>query len=225
MAQNKTLLELRTEIRNRGDFQSPYFTSTELTGYVNDSIKALYEYMAAADPARFSKEDSISVVSGTTSYSLPSDYYALTGVEISDSSMPSGRRQVQRFQYRDRNLLGNSGSKDVVRYRLNGANITLEPKPAYSATLYLDYIAVPAELVNDNDTFDSVISWTEWVVLDCLIKCANKEGSESQTWERRQRSVHMRIIDGGTRDRAEPRVISDTRGLRRFERRDRWSNN
>ncbi len=213
MAQNKTLLALRTEIRNRGDFQTPYFSDSELTGYVNDSYAALYDYLAEGDPERFSSEDSISVVSGTATYALPADFMHLNGVEIIDSTLGTGRRRVERYQYKERNLLGRSSNKESVQYRLDGTNIRLEPTPTYSTTLYLDYVAAPTILASDGDTVDSVNSWTEWVILDCLIKCANKEGSEAQQWERRQQAIHKRILTGGIRDQGEVKTIVDTRSL------------
>lgn len=220
MASNKTLLALRTEIRNRGDFQAPYFSDSELTGYINDSYSALYDYLADADPERFSSEDTISVVSGTAAYNLPSDFLYLNGVEIVDSTTGTGRRRVERYQYKNRNLLGRSSSKNVVRYRLDHGQIRLEPTPTYSTTLYLDYIAVPTALSSDGDTVDSINSWTEWVILDCLIKCANKEGSETQQWERRQANVHARILMNAERDQGEVKTMVDTRGYRMRQQRE-----
>ena len=222
MAKTKTLLVLRTEIRNRGDFQDPYFTDTEVNAYINDSIAALWDIIIATDPTRYVSQADISVVSGTRSYSLPSDYYLLQGVEITDSSAPSGYRTMHKYNWHERNDGILSNVKWDARYELRGNKIWFHPTPTWTDTVQIHYIPTATVLSGDSDTFDSINSWSEWVVLDVCIKCADKEEVSSKSWREQKDRVEARIISVVPQDRGEPVTVTNVYNNRKRTRYTPW---
>lgn len=201
MAKTKTLLVLRTEIRNRGDFQDPYFTDAEVNAYINDSIAALWDIIIAADPTRYVEQDNISVVSGTRSYNLPSDFYLLQGVELTDSAAPSGYRTIHKYNWNERNDGILSSVKWDARYEVRGSKIRFHPTPTWTDTVQIHYIPTATVLTDNDDTFDSINSWSEWVILDACVKCADKEETESKSWKEQREKTEARILFASPQDR------------------------
>jgi hypothetical protein len=217
MAANKTRSALRTEIRNRGDFQTPYFTDSELNSYINDSIASLWDLIISTDPTRYVEQADISVVSGTRAYNLPADYYLLQGVELTDSSAPSGYRTMPHFNWHERNDGILSNVKWDARYEVRGSKIRFHPTPNWTETVQIHYIPTATSLDSDGATFDSINTWTEWVVLDVCIKCANKEEVSPVAWESRKSQVESRILMAGPQDRGNPVTVTNIY-------RSRWRN-
>ncbi len=209
MAANKSLSTLRTAVRNRGDFQTPYFTDAEVNSYINDSIASLWELIIKADSTRYVEQSNISVVSGTRSYNLPSDYYLLKGVELTDSSAPSGYRSLPPFNWNERNSGIKSNNKWDAQYEVRGSKIRFHPTPNWTETVQIHYIPTATSLDSDAATFDSINSWTEWVVLDTCVKCGNKEESNTRAWEERKLQVEIRILTSGPQDRANPKTVTN----------------
>ena len=222
MASNVTLLTLRNAVRTRGEFRDPFVTDAEMTGYVNDSIATLYDELLRLDPSRYrTASSSITVVSGTDSYSISSaasTFYKLLGVEVADTRAPTGWVNLQRFMFDERNDYDLSTESVDARYELRGGNLYLHPVPNWAGSVRLIFVPIPVALSADGDTWDSVNKWTEYVVLDCLVKCAMKEGSEWQGWAS-DRERKLRAIRGvADVDVGQPRQRVDvyrTRGRRR----------
>lgn len=231
MADTVTLLTLRTKVRTRGEFLDPFVTDTELTGYVNDSIAELYDELLKLDPSRYRTASSnIAVVSGTGSYDISSaaaTFYQLLGVEVADSRSSTGWVNLDRYNFDERNDYELLTEKTDARYELRGGYLYLHPVPTWSANVRLIFIPVPVALSADGDTWDSVNKWTEWVVLDCLVKCAHKEGSvhSADRWEKRRDRKLMSIMGIAEVDQGQPKTRVDVyrhRGLagRRYRRWD-----
>lgn len=61
-------------------------------------------------------------------------------------------------------------------YQLQGNSISFIPQPLGSTSVQVNYVPTPPVLVNDNDPFDSINAWDEWIVLDSAIKALTKDG-------------------------------------------------
>jgi len=228
VASNVTLLTLRTAVRTRGEFLDPFVTDTELTGYVNDSIAELYDELLKLDPSRYrSVSSNIPVVSGTGSYlvsTYAATFYQLLGVEVADSRSATGWSNLSRYNFEERNDYELRTEKVDARYEVRGGYLYLLPEPTWSANVRLIFIPVPVALSANGDTWDSVNKWTEWVVLDCLVKCAHKEGSihSADRWEKKRDRKLGSIMGLAEVDQGQPKVRTDVYRGGRFRRCRRW---
>jgi len=209
----KTLLQVRTEVRNRGEFLEDYYPSTELNAYINDSVAALYELLLTADRSRYRSTSTVSIVSGTVEYALPSDFLYLITVDVTDSGNPSGYRDMQQFNERERNEVGSASGKNDLFYYLRGDKFCVWPKPAFSEAtcIRINYVPTPTALSADTNTFDFHIGY-DWVVNDVCLKCATKANASPTVWAMERRRAEERIFKNSRIDQGEPNSPSKMAG-------------
>lgn len=72
-----TYLEIKTKVQNDLDLQDEIFiTAAEMLGYVNEAIDNAEAQIHALYEDYFLTSDNLALVSGTSTYSMPSDIYA-----------------------------------------------------------------------------------------------------------------------------------------------------
>lgn len=221
MAKSVRLDYMRDQVRDRTEQSSEFVGDNELTDYVNDSIAALYDLLIKHDQLRYRSTDTIVVVSGTQSYSLAADYYQLKAVELEDTSHPNGYRTMHRIPWEERHHFHGSSATDKysARYVIDGGQLHIYPKPSWSGNVQVVYIPTPTLLSADGDTFDGINDWTEWVILDVMIKVRDKANESTSDTLKQQARVEKRITGLAQVDRSKPRVMSDIRGRFRGIRR------
>lgn len=222
MASNVTRLDLRTLIRGRGDFRSDFVSDTEINSYINDSLAALYDLLITHEPSRFRSTADFTISSGIDEYTITSqasDFYRAIGVDVAESSSQTGYWPLYRFEWEERNDYTFIAEKEDTRYEIRGGLIRLHPVPTWSGSIRLHYIPTAPSLSDDITTWDSVNKWTEWVVLDCLIKCATKEESDPSAWMAERARVEQRIVANAEVDHGQPRTVIDIYRGRRSRRR------
>ena len=141
-----TLTELRTLTRQRADMENSQFVDdTELTRYLNNSWGELYNLIGENfNEDYFTTSSTISLTSGTDSYSLPSDFYKLRGVDLVVTSTESVPLRRYNWSQRTRNSL-TVYARDY-RYRLQKNSIVFTPVPSTSDSVKLFYIPSPRKL-------------------------------------------------------------------------------
>ena len=157
------LNELRDRTRQRADqVNSQFITDAELNGYLNNSWSELYDLLVSKyEDDYFLSSSSISVTSGTASYSLPADFYKARGVDLvinTDQSTP-----LQRYVFADRTRDSLVRYARDVRYRIQGDKIYFAPAPS-SNTATLWYTPKPQTLQSVTPTGISRGSTTTWTV-------------------------------------------------------------
>src|SRR5215471_9045653 len=125
MAYTRTLLQLRTSVAIRGNYENSFdITSTVLNEAINDAIVDSYDVMVNRWLDYYTKVSSptITVVSGTDSYALPSDFYKLRKVEILwDGSQPQRWKRLCPADLSGANYYTQWGLiNKAYRYRLQG---------------------------------------------------------------------------------------------------------
>ena len=219
----KRLLELRASVRIRGEFDDSYFPDAQINAWINESIADLWDLIIEVDDARSLEQSDIDVVSGTRDYDLPDDFYIFMGADIVDDTSGSGYRTLARYVWGERNDGLASTNKWETRYEVRGGKIRFHPTPNWNDTVRLSYIKTAPILTSDYDNFDTINAWTEYVILDVLIKCAAKEDVDSKTWEKAKANQERRIRRIGTIDRGEPkRILNIYRSRKSFHRRKRY---
>ena len=119
MARTINFTTLETAIRARGEIRTAYVSQTVMGVWMNASIADLWtiindinpDWLLADDP------DTITVVSGTATYSLPADFYIARGYDVQETS--SKWRSLKHFNWGERNRLQNSSAERIgVRARV-----------------------------------------------------------------------------------------------------------
>jgi hypothetical protein len=196
MALTVTLANLRTRIRNRGEWLDTYISDAEILAMVNASIAQLHNIITGLDPDYFLSSDDSNVVSGTATYALATDCFKPKGVDLNQ-------------------LQSGAGERLWTRYRIEGSNIRLMPTPGWSETngLRLWYIPTPTVLSADSDTYDGISGFDEWVVLNCCVMCAAKEGSDTSVFMAQKKEVERLVRSAAAiRDIGEPDMVRDVYG-------------
>jgi len=213
MARNVTLSGLRDRIYELGELREAYVSKTALREEINQSIAELYDLVVQADQGYYESTDTITVVSGTASYSLPTDYYKTIGVDVQRSD-GSTWINLRRYNHTERNKYSNYGggiNREWTEYRVRGGNIVFTPSPTWSGSARHFYIPTPTKLTDDGDTFDGVAGWDDYVVYDCLVKfVGGKEEGDAAVWQSLFDKAQNRIEQmSRTRDFGEPSTIRD----------------
>ena len=154
---------LRDEARQRADqVNSEFVTDAELNGYLNNSWSELYDMLVSKyQDDYFLTSTSITVTSGTSSYSLPSDFYKARGVDLNINT--NQNTPLQRYTFADRTRDSLVRYARDVKYRIQANNIVFAPSPSNNtATLW--YIPHPRKLQSVTPSAISRGSTTTWTV-------------------------------------------------------------
>ncbi len=151
------LSDLRAKARRRADMEgSKFVTDDEVDGYLNDSYKELYDLLISNyGNDYFLKSQSISIVSGTDNYDLPTDFYKGRGLDLQINSSLSVPLQSYNFSERTRNTNFYRFAREF-KYRLQAYKVYLTPSPTANYTAILWYIPTPRKL--QKSTATSVVS-------------------------------------------------------------------
>lgn len=216
MARNVTLLDIRTQCRQRADMVNSQFVSdSELDSYINASHTELYDLLINEYEDYHATSYDLAVVAGTTTYDLPEDFYKLLGVDLVVDSQGNAVT-LKPFVFAERNAYVFTPTWNVVglaylRYHLIDNSIRFVPVPTTNQNVKLWYVPAVSKLVNDNDTVDGVSGWEDYIVADCCIKMLAKEESDPSVFMRQKDELRKRIqIMAANRDAGANMRISDT---------------
>lgn len=216
MARTATLLELRTQARQRADMVNSQFVSdAELTSYINASYTELYDLLIAQYEDYHATSSNISIVAGTNTYSLPSDFYKLLGVDLVVDAQGNAVT-LKPFVFAERNAYVFTPTWNMVglaylRYHIIDDSIRFMPVPTTTQTVKLWYVPALTKLSGDSDTVDGVSGWEEYIVVDAVIKMLQKEESDAQTFMLQKEQLKKRIEKmAANRDPGSPMRVSDT---------------
>jgi len=216
---NFTLLQLRDQVRQRSDIvRSNHITDSEINGYINASIRELYDLLIQKfGEDYFVTSSNLSLISGTESYALPSNFYKLLGADLEQSSAEF--LTLKPFMFNERNRFNSSSFRNAVgseslRYRIQGNTLFFRPIPTNTATVRVYYVPQFGGLSLDVDLWDGYNGWEEYVVVDGTIKCKAKEESDVNVEAAQKGALIKRIEDvAGNRDAGLSFRVSDVRGI------------
>lgn len=211
MASTVTLLELRTQVRERADMVGSNFVSdSELTGYINASITELYDLLVlnyGEDYFTNPTPINVAVVAGTDTYALATSVYKIAGVDVLVNGFWGS---VRKYAMGNRNRGQSASDLKDVRYRLIGNSLRFTPSPTADHSVRIWEVSKPTKLVDDADTFDGIAGWEEFVIVDAAIKCLAKEESDTSDLVRAKATQTARIERvSAQRDIGEPEEITD----------------
>jgi len=203
-----TLLQLKTDVRNRADMANSLFVSdAELITYINGSIAELHDLLIGSEDY-YLVEYSVNTIANTATYALPAAFYKLRGVDIRQNS--GDWQSLRPFNFNERNSSSDTQSSNGLRYRLTGSNLMLSPAPVGVYEIKIWYTPVATKLAIDADILNDVNQYSEYVIIDAAIKCLNKEESDVSVLLATKADLRKRIENmSASRDAGQPESISD----------------
>ncbi len=209
MASSYTLLQLRTRVREMGEYEDPFISDAELTSYLNSGITRWRIRAHQKDPSLFTATDNVSVSAGTEAYSLPTGAQKVQAVAVT----VGGRNYLlDQIEWQDRYLEDINAvvtSAKAMRYAIRGNEIYFF-KPV-AATVRVDYFVNFTNLSADGDTFDrGVDGWDKWVCADALIVCATKAEDDISGWQLLKAQAEQIMDWTVNQNGARPKTITDT---------------
>jgi hypothetical protein len=235
VARTATVSALLSSLRLLGDYKNEvseaagsygddYMSDATLIGFLSDAYQLAYQELADADEGWNSVRYTLSIVGGSGSYDVPSDFYKPVAVEVQDPSPTTGWRPLPYATLDDD--VGPQ-SLDLPRaWRLVANQIEIVPTPQSSSTsLRLTYVPEPAALSATTDTIVDECGLGHLTVLGALRLAAGiREDRPIGTVEVLYREQLARSIRSlRRRNRAAPRRLRDPResGVQGFPWR-RW---
>jgi hypothetical protein len=215
MSGSVTLLQLRTSAKDRANMEkSTLVSDAQWTEYINKSKDSLYDLLISAyNDEYYVSTNTFSLVSGTDSYALPSDFYKAIAV-----SLKSGNDylRLRKFSFQDRlrnefypNLSDKWSSN--YTYRITGNNVLFNPTPSSTSQIELVYIPLAVNLSSDSDALKGFNGWEEYIIIDAAIKALRKEETDTQELERDLARITIRLQEmADSRDIGQPAKIIDT---------------
>lgn len=216
---SKTLLQLRTESRDRADMSNSKFVSdTELNSYINSSISELHDILIQAYGGDYyTKVSSIFTTAGKAeSYELSTiitddDFYKLRGVDAKLNAQKWFTLRPFMFNERnnDQHITENLGIA-YVRYRLLGSTLAFTPSPDDNIEMRVWYIPTAQVLSVDTDSYNDLNGYAEYIIVDAAIKMMQKEESDVSVLLNQKAALKRRIEESANnRDAGAGETISD----------------
>jgi len=185
-----TLGNIRLLSKQRSDrVNSNFVTNQEWNTYISDSYKELYDILKqkfgddyfVAIPYTYTTPGHIDPTNQASLFPLPTDFYALLGVEVAlNPADPNSWVTLRKFEFIQRNLWNFPNVYTFygitnLRYRLNGNNLMIVPIASAGQTVRIWYVPRPNQLITDTQIVDGISGWEEYVVVDACIKALVKQ--------------------------------------------------
>lgn len=213
-----TLAQIRGRAQRLADMEnSDYVDDAEWLDYINEGLGNLHDKLIAKSEDYALSSSSITIVNGTDTYNLPSDFYKLRGVDmVRGGNNPNITLHPFMFAERNRRqyATGHLDPGYVYQYHIQGTQIRFIPTPSASDSVTVWYAPTVTQLASDGDTVDSFIldTWCQWVVLHAAIRAGIKEESDTSQLERQLAEFERRVeFTAANRDAGAPKKMVDVR--------------
>lgn len=214
-----TLTTVTTQSQQRADMvNSGFISASEWTSMINASYQELYGLILQTyGPSHYYFNTSIITTDGVNeTFSLPSDFFKLVGVDLQYvSGQPQSYVTLRPFTMAERNRWSFPTYLTVfgwtnLHYALQGSNLWLKPLPQSGQSIKLYYYPRLTLLVSGSDTLDGVNGWEEYIVTDVAIKALQKEESDVSVLMAQKAAIIQRLeAEAENRDAGSGAKVSD----------------
>ncbi len=221
MAQEVTLLDVRTRVYQRGGWEreTERHPPAKVNGLINGSMMDLRDRMLRAGLTDlFKTSEDIETVAGTSTYEVTDGFYQVLGGSVDTGS---GRFPLERFSEKERpHLLDTNvpwSGRPIYYEPIGAGSIEVLPTPAAVYTLTVRYVPATTPFVGDDDVFDGMNGFEEWIVVDVVRKLAtsDRDWLLVQACEGYLRRLEERVATMvRMRDRGSSKRVVDVRGRR-----------
>lgn len=202
-----TLAQLRARVQTLYDVEgSTVLTDPQWNTLVNDGIRALWADVTAINKDfRVTAGAPFTIASGQTN-PLPADFREVRGVAINYGT--------SSVQWLTRSGLRSGAYGGERTYRVQGANLVIEPFARAPGTYTLLYVPAAPVLVNDGDVFDAELEqFQDYPVLHAVVEALGREESDITQFAAMLGAVKSRVTRWAADARsADPGEVEDVRG-------------
>ena len=209
------LSELVKRARERAGMEDDETLSEEeWEGLIQDAWESLYDMIVTSwGVEHFAKKRSIGVVTGQTSYPLPTDCKSVLSMDWFDGQVT---QPIRKWTFKTEHIWANQNTSSG-RYaaRVLGRTIEVRPTPSSitSEAIKLWYVPKAGKVGELEDVY-SIDGWDLWIIVDAAQQALIEEGStdEAAMLQQKKMEVEARIerlapmLDEG------PDMITDTQG-------------
>ena len=196
-----TLTQLLSRVVTPLDMQDySIVSSAEVTQSINDGIKRAEAQIHMLYEDYFLAYETLNIVSGTATYSLPSDIYARKIRKVIYNDGSSIKYEV--IQLKDLNHTAIVDDNDEFKYRIfndssNGVQLTLFPTPAETNSFITIYYIRDAKQLSSGSDVCDIPEYEEYVVKYAQVECLKKEMSNPllQTYQQDLQVLGQEMID------------------------------
>lgn len=216
MSLTRTRSQIRDDVRKFANVQGTTallrHPDADLNDYINRGLSRLRFLLTQANPdQRYLATSSGTTTSGTTVYSLPSDFGHLISLDLEANGV---KHWLQAYELNERPALTTDSTSFAgipFTYRLRGGNVELLPEPTGTYTYTLFYVPHTTELASDGATLDTVNRLDDYVIAYAaqLIAIKDKNWDLKQACAEKMAELNEEVRTLG-RDRDQnspPRVI------------------
>jgi hypothetical protein len=175
--------EVKTKVMRELDLESEDFiTPEEMMSYCNEAIDIAEAEIHSLHETYFLTSDTLTLVSGTSAYAMPSDIYGTKFAEVryengSDSYEIPHLNKKDRFARVADTTSGDTYSYLITNTAGTGFRMVFTPTPDESgAYIKRWYIRNAAEVADDADALDIPEFGINFVVQMMKLRCKEKEG-------------------------------------------------
>jgi hypothetical protein len=215
MAWTASLLQLRTDVRNRGGYRrSASLTDAILNGFINAGIAEVHELIVKHNPDFLLKRTNpdLTTTPGSEDVPLPGDFFKLRGrpLQIQGSS----KLKLMEFDIDEEPEIGDlqimGWDAAPYRYMLQAGNLRLVPTPTTADTIRLWYLPHATKLVADGDVYDGVNGHEDLVIEHALLRAAERDRRPAQDHAANIQRLERRLLSAlEARDQSTPEYLVD----------------
>ncbi len=176
MSRTFTVAQIKEQIRQRADMErTNYIEDDELLSYINGSLAAFWDILV--NVAEGFALNSIAFNATTTSdtYQLPASLLRIEKVELELNGVWKTLDSVPYARINEVSTVNASRSMPFLYARKGLYQIVLRPAPTGTHPCRLSYVERAPILSSDDDIIDGINGWEQYIVVDCAIKCKDKE--------------------------------------------------
>lgn len=197
---------------------SAFITDAEWQRWGNQGLNKLYDLLVRSHENYFERTATISVVSGTDSYALPSRFYKLLSVDVQITTdewytiLPYQAAERNRF---DRYWRRRAPVRNLHAYRIVGDKIRFRPLPSSTDTVRLRYVPLPVPFIESTqEELPNALMehWSEYIVLWMAVQALRKEESPTNDLRAEMADMEARIRAGASeRNVGDVLCVADVR--------------
>lgn len=204
MALTRTLDQMVARVRRTCDVEGTSGVARHPTADIydelNSGVAALNRLFKEVAPGqRFLASTTISTVSGTSVYALPSDFRSLISIDITANGAKTWMTAFETAERAQLTSPTNSSQGVPYVYALQGQNIELLPIPQGIYTVELRYTPTTTELAGGTSVFDTIERLDDFVVWFASRSVTKKD----RLWE-----LHDRLAQDIAKIEKEIRTIA-----------------
>lgn len=200
-----TVSDIKERARFKADMVGSNFISEsgndELLSYVNEAFFAYYDKIVSAFEDYFiTGPSSFSISSGSNTYTLPSDFYKLAGVDRAMDGSSTEFYTLTPYAWRNRNRYDRTSyrmesHRKNVSYRIVGSTLYILPELSAPGNYRLWYVPLATALTSNASTVERFNGFEELIVVDTAIKMLTKEESDISALLLERQRIEKRMED------------------------------